>query len=253
MDMNNIKAFMIDLDGVIYVGDMPVEGAIKTVNFLMENYKCLFVTNTTRTTRKGIVKKLQQFGIRANEENVLTALSASIDYIKSKKANAKCFVIGSAESKNEFVNNGLELDDKNPDFVVIGLDKNLNFEMLNKAFRLLMNGASFVAMHEDRFAPLEDGLTISVGPFVKALEYAAGKVAVSIGKPNENFFKIAIARLKTTPEETAMIGDDIESDIAGAKNVRIKGIFIRNNPGQQIRIKPDLILNSISELPKALK
>jgi len=253
MGMNNIKAFMIDLDGVVYFGDKLADGAIDTVSFLRKNYKCLFVTNTTRTTRKGVVNKLLNLGIRVNEENVLTALSATIDYIKSKKKNAKCFVIGSVESRNEFVNNGLELDDKNPDFVVIGLDRNLNFNVLNKAFRLLINGANFVAMHEDRFAPMEDGLTLSVGPFVRALEYASGRKALSIGKPNENFFRLALIKLRTKPEETAMIGDDIESDIAGAKNVGMKGIFIRNNSQQRIRIKPDLILDSISELPRFLK
>lgn len=255
MILKNIKGFMIDLDGVVYHGNNPLEGAVETVNFLMRNYKCLFVTNTTRIIRKDLAKKLRSFGILAKDDNIITALSATIDYIKSIKKHAKCYVIGSNESKNEFAKNGLQLDAKNPDFVVIGLDKNINFEILNKAFRLILDGANFVAMHEDRFAPIEDGLILSVGPFVRALEYATGQKAVCIGKPNTNLFKIALTKLKTKPKETAMIGDRIESDILGAKNIGMKGILVKKeySVDKTSKTKPDLALNSIAELLSALK
>ncbi len=255
MKLKNVRALMIDLDGVVYLGDKPIEGAAETINFLIKKYKCIFVTNTTRVGKRQIAKKLRKFGIKVKEENIVTALSATIDYIKSKKKNSKCYLIGSKESRKEFIHNGLKISDENPDYVVIGWDKNLNFKALNTAFRLIFEGADFITMHEDKFAPMEDGLYLSVGPFSKALEYATGRNAISIGKPNSNFFKIALSKLKVKPKEAVMIGDSIDSDIVGAKKVGMTGILIRNgynenrNKGE---VKPDLILSSLSEIKKVL-
>ena len=251
MVLKNITAFLIDLDGVVYIGDAPVEGAAETVNFLMKKYRCLFATNTTRTTGKSIAAKLRKFGISAKDEDVLTALSVAIGYIKS--SGKSCYVIGSDETKNEFVRNGLEPDDKNPGFVVVGYDKNLNYDILNRAFRFIMGGANLVAMNMDRFAPFEDGLAISVGAFVKALEYATGKNAIRIGKPDEKFFRAALGILKSKPEETAIIGDNIENDIAGAQRIGIKGILVKNKFYKEGKTeeKPYLVMDSITKL-KAL-
>ncbi len=248
MALKNIKAFMIDLDGVVFIGDEPVEGAVETVNFLMKKYRCLFATNTTRTTGKNIAGKLRKLGVHAKDEDVLTALSVAVDYIKSFRK--PCYVIGSEETKNEFLRNGLKPDDKNPGFVVVGYDKNLTYDVLNKTFRFVMGGAKLVAMNMDRFAPFEDGLVISVGAFVKALEYATGKNAVAIGKPDEKFFRAALGILKSKPEETAIIGDSIENDIAGAQRIGIKGILVKNKYFKEgnMKEKPYLVLDSIKEL-----
>ncbi len=252
MILKNIKAFMIDLDGVVYLGDNAVDGAADTINFLMKKYRCLFVTNTVSRNKQSLINKLHSFGIETKEADFVTALSATIDYIKSKKKDAHCYIIGSDEAKKEFENNGLIIDEEIPDFVVVGWDRKLTYDILNKAFRLTLSGAKLVATQIDRSAPMDDGLYMLAGPLVRALEYATNTKAIVIGKPTLRFFLVALRQLGTRPEETIMVGDNMESDIVGAKKIGMKTILIGRRETKQ-KIKPDMILNSISELPRVLK
>lgn len=252
MSLKNIKAFMIDLDGVVYIGSKPVNGAADAINFLRKNYKCIFVTNTVSLNKQSLVNKLRGFGIESEESDFVTALSATVEYIRSRNRNAKCYVIGSAEAKREFGNNGLIIDEEKPDFVVVSWDRKLTFDMLNKAFRLVLSGAKLVGMQLDRSAPLEDGLYMLGGPIVRAVEYATNTKALIIGKPNARFFLAALKHLGTMPEETAMVGDSVETDIAGAKKIGMKTILVGRKKYEP-KYKPDIILDSITDLPKVLE
>jgi len=142
--------------------------------------------------------------------------------------------------------------------VVVGdAEDGFTYDRLNRAFRLVMEGARIIALEKDRYWMGADGLCLSAGPFVAALEYATGAVAEVVGKPSSDFFEIALAGMGASAQETAMIGDDINTDVGGAKNLGMMGILVRTGKYREdlldrSSVIPDLILESISELREHL-
>jgi len=258
--MNNIKKFLIDIDGVLFHGNRIIDGAYETIEYLEEHmFAYVLVTNTTRMSKHTLVKKLTTLGLKVNERKLLTPLSATIDYIKSKKENAKCYLIAPDEADADFKGTGLTITRKEEpvDFVVLGYDNRTNFEMLDSAFRLIKDGAELVAMHEDKVFPGKPKQNIGLGAFVRGLEYSTNKKAVIIGKPSKNFFKIAMKQISASAEETAMVGDSLAGDIIGAKNAGLKAIMVKTGNFNEkelseSKIKPDYLIDSIKDLPDLL-
>jgi len=258
---DQIDCFFIDIDGVIFFGGEAIDGAKETLQYLKDNeYRTLFVTNATRHSNEERVKQFSDIGFEISENDILNTAYATADYIVQKKKNAKCFLTGADYLDKVYRKKGLLVTraEEKVDFVVLGFDKRLDYATLDTALRLLLDGAELIAMHEDRFHPSEGKIVISLGGFVRALEYASGKKAVIIGKPNTNFFKIALDIVGRKESQAAMIGDSIASDIVGAQNAGIKGILVktggfREEDLAQSEIKPDLVIDSIKELPKAIE
>jgi len=125
--------------------------------------------------------------------------------------------------------------------VVVGLTKsNFHYERLNDAFRHVMNGAELVAIHKGRYFSCVDGLSLGPGPFVVGLEYATGKTATVIGKPEKSFFLSALEGLDCLPHQAIMIGDDVRDDVEGALSAGLKAILVRSGkylPGDEHKIK----------------
>jgi HAD superfamily hydrolase (TIGR01458 family) len=233
-----VKAFLIDLDGVLYVDKTPIEGAKETVAMLEEKgYRYRFVSNTTSKCRSTLAKFLGEMG--------------------SEKDN-KCFLLTRPDVRRDFEEAGVPLAEEDVDFVVVGdAETDFTFDRLNRAFRLVMDGAEIIALEKDRYWMGADGLYLSAGPFVYALEYATGTLAEVVGKPSPDFFEMALAELRASPDETAMIGDDINSDVCGAQNVDMMGVLVktgkyREDVVEYSNVIPDLILESIAELREHL-
>jgi HAD superfamily hydrolase (TIGR01458 family) len=140
------------------------------------------------------------------------------------------------------------------DYVVLGdAGDNVTYGNMNTAFRCLMNGADLIALENDRYWMAPDGLSLSAGPFVQALEFASGKKATVVGKPSKTFFELALRDLGVRPNEVAMIGDDIFTDIGGACSMGMQGILVRTGKYQKeaeenAGVKPDYVIDSIGRL-----
>jgi len=252
------KAFLIDLDGVLYVGENPVEGAKESIEFLnARGYRYIFVSNTTRRCRKSITERLKGLGFDIPEEYILTPPIAALRRIKREKKR-RCFLLTTGDVYRDFERAGITIVDENVDFVVVGdAGENFTFERLNRAFRLILGGAEIIALEKDRYWMSSEGLMLSAGPFVAALEYATGKKAEIVGKPSKEFFELALRKLDTRPYDTAIIGDDIFTDIRGAKRFGMKGILVKTGKYsagvvEEAEIEPDLIIDSISQLREFL-
>ena len=147
----------------------------------------------------------------------------------------------------------------NPEAVVLGDMGNLfTFEILNKIFELILNGAELIAMHKNKYWNSSSGIKLDLGAFVSALEFSSGKKAVVMGKPNPYLFNLAIHSWNISKDLIYVVGDDIESDIVGACNSGMKSILVKT--GKFIEenlvsssIKPDYIINSINDLNKIIK
>ena len=255
------KSFLIDINGVLYVGKEPVDGAIETIDFLRENkYRFRFISNATRACRETLCEKLRNFGFDISEDEIFNAPVAAAKYIK-KSEKDRCFLLTTGDVHKDFENEGVVLTEENPDFVVVGdAGHEFNFENMNKVFNLLLEGegAELIAMEKDKYWRTSKGLELSAGPFVTALEYATGKNAVVVGKPSESFFRLVLEDMNSKPENTIVIGDDIITDIEGAKRVGMDGILVktgkyRKDVVENSKIKPDKILDSLDGLRKYIE
>ena len=259
--MKVISKLLIDLDGVLFVGDWLIPGAIETLQYLEKNnYEYILLTNITRMSKQKILQKLNGMGIFVDSERIMSAPSATVDYINSRKKNAKCYLLSPKETDEDFKGSGIIITRKEEpvDFVIVGYDTNINYESLNIAFRLIQNGAEIVGMHEDKIFPGKPKNNIGLGPFVKCLEFGTSKRAQIIGKPNRNFFELGIKKMSATTNETAIIGDSLIQDIIGAKNAGLKTIMVKTGGYDEYEletssIKPDYLINSIKDLPELLK
>ncbi len=252
------ESFLIDINGVLYIGREPVEGAIGTIDYLKERgYNLRFISNATRTCKETLYKKLLDLGFDILESEIFSAPPAAARYIRNSGKN-RCFLLATGDVYLDFEREGITLTQEDPNFVVVGdAGDKFNFENLNRAFNFLVEGTELIAMEKDRYWRTSEGLMLDAGPFVTALEYATGKKAVLVGKPSKTFFKLALEDMGSKPERTTVIGDDIFTDIRGAKVSGMRGILVktgkyREGIVEKFGIKPDRILESISGLKELL-
>ena len=245
----NPKGLLVDLDGTLYVGDEPVEGAREAIERLLAAGLAIrYVTNTTRKPRREVVTLLNQMGFPAHEEHVFTPAAAAAATLRGRKVHALV-----AEPLREDLS-GLTLTYRQPDYVLVGdLGTGFTYECLDVAFGKLMEGAELVALQKNRYWQKESGPSLDAGPFVAALEYASGKEATVVGTPERAFFEAALHELGLETGEVAMVGDDAEADVAGAKAAGLLGIQARTGkyrPGEAT--DADLVVESFAKLPEAL-
>ena len=144
------------------------------------------------------------------------------------------------------------------DSVVIGdAVDGFSYKNLNKAFQLIMKGCPFYALGKGKFYQEDGELTLDVGPFTAALEFATEKSAIVVGKPSKDFFQAALDDMKVSPEEAVMVGDDIVSDVGGAQSCGITGVLVRTGKYRPTNenhptVKPDKIVDNLKEIVEFL-
>src|SRR5215212_2539128 len=235
-----LGGLLVDLDGTLYVGGEPVEGAAEAIKRLEASGVLLrYVTNTTRKPRREVWEHLRSLGFEVQEAMIFAPARAAAGLIGSKS----CFPL---------VDESLLEDHQ--DHVLIGdLGEGFTYGRLNAAFRCLMDGAELIALQRNRYWRREDGLALDAGPFVAALEYATAKSATVVGKPERSFFRLALEDIGLDQHEVAMVGDDAEADVAGAQAAGLVGIQVRTGKyGPEAGVAPDLVLESFAALPDAL-
>ena len=239
----------MDLDGTLYVGEEAVDGAREAVDALRASGLAVrYVTNTTRKPRGWVCGRLRSMGFEVEEAEIFTPALAAARRIGPRT----CFAVVDDSLLPDLA--GLELTDDHPDCVLVGdLGDKFTYERLNPAFRHLMAGAELLALQKNRFWQSDAGLALDAGPFVAALEYASGKTALVVGKPEPAFFEAALRDLGLEAREVAMVGDDAESDVAGAQRAGLRGIQVRTGKYRpETAGEPDAEIESIASLPEIL-
>ncbi len=248
---------LFDIDGVLHVSMRPVPGGAETLRWLAAHgYRTCFVSNTTTMTRGTLARRLQEIGLPVSEEQLLTAPVATANYIRQHFPDKRCWVLTKGNTAEDFA--GLNLVEDAADVVVIGgAEELLSYDAMNRAFRMLMDGAALLAMHMNLYWRTSAGLQLDSGPFVRALEFASGKQAVVLGKPNAAFFQQALRLLDLQAAEALMIGDDLENDVQGAQQAGLRGAFVLTGKHAAdspllAHIQPEVTLSSIAALPDYL-
>ncbi|MGB3633196.1 MAG: TIGR01458 family HAD-type hydrolase [Rubrobacteraceae bacterium] len=244
-----IKGLLLDLDGTLYKDDEPIKGAPEALSQLKAAGLVLrYVTNTTRKPRGTVHKRLTSLGFDIEEDEILTPARVASRLIGDRT----CFPLVDEALLEDLVE--VQFTDKAPDFVLVGdLGEDFTYGRLNEAFRLLMQGAQLLALQKNRYWSTGGEPTLDAGPFVAALEYASKKGATVVGKPEESFFRIALEEMELEAAEVAMVGDDPESDVAGAQAAGLYGVQVKTGKYRPGNVgEPDLTVESIARLPEAL-
>lgn len=250
-----VTALLLDVDGVLVTDWKPLPGAPETIEELRRRgVPFRFLTNTTTKTRRSLAGALQDAGFEVDPSEVLTAPSATAAYLRDRHPGARCFLVAKGDVADDL--EGIELVDDGADVVVIGgAEENFTYDNLNRAFRMLLDGAALVTMHRNLYWKTSDGPTLDAGAFVAALEHAAGTEATVVGKPAAAFFDAGVAELGAPRHEVAMVGDDVQNDVLAARAAGLRGILVRTGKFneralQQAGDRPDAIIDSIADVPE---
>jgi len=258
MTDRKIGGFLIDLDGVLYTGDTPVPGAIETVQYLVDHgYPFRCISNSTRRCRKTIAARLEKMGFAIPECAIFTPPFAAVRYMNDAGKD-RAYLLVTGDVNRDFAGACTDDGSVHTDYVIVGdAGDMVTYTHLNHAFRCLMEGAQLLALERDRYWMDKDGLSLSAGPVVAALEMAAGTTATVVGKPSPEFFGLALKDLGLPKEEVVMIGDDITTDIGGAQGTGIRGALVRTGKFRpevltHSPVKPEWLLASVGEIRSIL-
>jgi 4-nitrophenyl phosphatase len=245
------KALLIDVDGVMCRGMTLLPGAQEVIPTLRRlDIRYAFVTNNGTLTPTQNAEKLLALGIPAAPEDFVTSALAVAAYLRSvAPGRATVCVVGEAGVVRALEDAGFRVDDVSPDFVVVGLDRNVTYQRLVAALRGIQGGARFIATNVDRALPVDDGLAPGAGAIVAAVATAAGVQPTVIGKPEPTLIQVALDRLGVAPQDAAIVGDQVATDIRAGKAAGIRTILVEGDLATPLEgIEPDLTVRDLAQL-----
>ncbi|HUX59086.1 MAG TPA: HAD-IIA family hydrolase [Bacteroidales bacterium] len=246
--------FIIDMDGVIYHGNRLLPGVTDFVAWLEESgKKYLFLTNSSERTPKELHEKLKRLGINAVENHFYTSALATASFLANQKPNGSAYIIGDAGLIHALYSVGYSVNNVNPDYVVVGDTHGYNFEKIELAVNLVINGAKLIGTNPDVSGPVEVGITPSTKALIAPIEIAAGKKAYYVGKPNPLMMRIALKRLGVRREDAIVIGDRMDTDIRAGMESEIDTLLVLSGITDRKGIdlypySPRYVLNGLIDL-----
>jgi HAD superfamily hydrolase (TIGR01458 family) len=254
--LERIAALLLDLDGVLYVEEEPIAGGVEAVERLRRaGLELRFVTNTTAHSRARTLDKLARLGFDVEGRELVTPAAIAVQYCR-KRGYSHVALLMNDEVKRDFEE--LEEAQGAADAVIVGdLGSEFGYDILNKAFRQVMDGAELIALQKNRYWQRSDGLSLDVGPFVAALEYGTARDAYVVGKPAPGFFHGVLNEIGVAAADAAMVGDDVESDVAGALRAGLAGILVKTGKYREDAVRtsgvePTATVATISQVPELL-
>ncbi|MBR3969011.1 MAG: HAD-IIA family hydrolase [Clostridia bacterium] len=255
-NLKNIKLYLLDMDGTIYLDDNLFDGVIDFLKHIKAiGGRYMFLTNNSSKSVDKYIKKLDKLGIAATAEDFLTSVDATIFYLKPKKYK-KIYALGTKSFKSQLIQEGLNITDTledDIDCLCMGFDTELAFQKIEDACILLGRDIDYIATNPDLVCPTWYGSVPDCGSVSEMLYNATGKKPFFIGKPNSLMVDLAVEKTGFAREQTALIGDRLYTDIACATNAQVKGIFVLSGEGtkddiQKYGVKPDYIYKDIKTL-----
>ena len=248
------EGYLIDMDGVIYRGSEPIPGAAEFIRYLQDSETpYLFLTNNSTYTPLDVVFKLKKFGIETLPEHVCTSAQVTAEFVHKQRPDGSAFVIGEGGLLTALADVGYASNSDSPDYVIVGEGRVLNFELVEKAHRLIARGAGLISTNSDTWCPTDNGPRPGCGAIVALLEAATGKRAYHVGKPNPFMMRAARKRIGLSTDEVIMIGDTMETDIRGATDLGFSSILVLTGSTTRESLwdypfRPARIVESIAEL-----
>ncbi|MBA3531336.1 MAG: HAD family hydrolase [Ardenticatenales bacterium] len=254
--IEEIRGFILDMDGVLYRGNTVREGTLDFIHHLNAAglpYLCL--TNNASRTSAMYEEKLGRLGLPIKGEHVMGAAQATAEWLRARAvAGARVLPLGEAGLREELSKVGFTLVEQPPaDYVVVGIDFELTYERLKQATLAIRGNAQFVGTNPDRTFPSEEGLLPGNGAALAYLEAATGVAPIIIGKPSVAIMEVALAHLGLPAEQVAMVGDRLDTDILGGQHAGLMTILVRGGVTSEAElatspIQPDLVVDDLGAL-----
>ncbi len=228
--MNSLKdkkAFICDMDGVIYHGNKLLSGVFEFVNWLTkEDKKFVFLTNSSERSPYELYQKLKRLGLEVPKEHYYTSALATASFLAGQCPGGSAYVIGEAGLTNALYDAGFSMNDVNPDYVVVGECRSYNIEKIERAVKLVLNGAKLIGTNPDLTGPTEKGIVPATRALISPIELATGTQAYFIGKPNPLMLRQARKMMDCRSEETVIIGDRMDTDIVAGIESGIETVLV---------------------------
>lgn len=240
-DINGVLEFQ----GVVYPGAIALFGLLRSKGIVIR-----ILTNSTLKSRKDCAVKLNRMGFDISEDEVVTASFATARYLRMLKPRS-CWVMLKGKGLDEF--REFRHDDQDPEYIVLGdYREDFNFQNMNKALKLLLQGTRLIIMIPEKVDHGMGDVELTVGAYGRMLEDAAGISAVTIGKPNTGIYEMSLMTMGLPKSSVLMVGDRMDTDIAGAKAFGIKSVLVKAGEFRpkhlEGELQPDFIIDSIGEL-----
>ena len=262
-DLKNIKLWLFDMDGTLYLGDRLYDFTIELLQTIRRTGgKYLFMTNNSSKSVADYVRKLEKLGIAATREDFMTSSQATAYYLKQHHAGQTLYVCGTESLKQELRSEGFAVttDLDKVECVVMGFDTELTFQKLHDVSYLLLTRPElpYIATNPDLVCPTEFGSVPDCGSVCIGIKNATGREPIVIGKPSPLMPQLAMGRWGYAPAQTAVVGDRIYTDVKSGINAGCTGILVLSGESTlqtlaESDVKPHLVLESAAEILDVLK
>lgn len=248
------KGFICDMDGVIYHGNQLLPPAKAFVEWLQrENKQFLFLTNSSERSRTELRQKLQRMGLDIPEEHFYTSAIATARFLAKQKPGCSVYCVGEAGLLNAIYEEGLTINDVNPDYVVVGPTQNYSFANMSKAVTLVRNGAKLIGTNPDMTGPSENGIVPACKALVSPIELTTGQQAYFLGKPNPLMMKTGLKLLGVDIQDAVIVGDRMDTDIISGIESEIETALVMSGVTTRENIKaypyrPKYIFNGVGDI-----
>jgi 4-nitrophenyl phosphatase len=255
-----IRALILDMDGVLWKGNQPI-GDLSAIFSKIEQsgWKVVLATNNATKSIQQFLTKLESFGVTIEPWQVINSAQATAHYLKQQHPNGgPVFVVGEPGLVEVLEEAGFHASEEEPLAVIVSLDRSVNYEKLRKATLLIRSGIPFIGTNPDRTLPTPEGQVPGAGSILITIQAATDVDPLVIGKPNPAMYQVALDRMGVTAKETLVVGDRLETDIAGAQNLGspcalvLSGVTDEENAWQWDPA-PDLIADNLTNVIQELK
>jgi len=253
-DRSGTEFWLTDMDGVLVHENTALPGAQELIRqWTTSGTPFLVLTNNSIFTPRDLAARLRSSGLDVPEERIWTSALATADFLASQIPGGSAFVIGEAGLTTALHEVGFIMTETAPDYVVVGETRNYSFEAITKAIRLINDGARFIATNPDATGPTPDGVLPATGAISALITKATGKDPYVVGKPNPMMFRSAMNKIGAHSENTAMIGDRMDTDVVAGIEAGVHTILVLTGISDQAEIerypfRPDEVLSGVSEL-----
>lgn len=254
IDFNEKKAFICDMDGVLYHGNKILPGVVEFVQWLKDEQKdFLFLTNNSGCTPRELQQKLARMGIEVSEDNFYTSALATAAFLKEQAPGCSAYVIGEAGLLNALYDAGITMNDVDPDYVVVGEGRAYSLDTLTKATNLVMKGAKLIGANSDVSGPIENGIMPACGALVAPIEIATGKKAYFCGKPNPLMMRTGLKKLGVHSADAVMIGDRMDTDIISGMESGMSTVLVLSGVSEEATVnsyayRPTVVLDGVGDI-----
>ncbi len=258
--LTDIKLFLLDMDGTIYLGDRLFPSTLPFLDKLKEKgIEHLFLTNNSSKDKTAYLEKLKRLSIPQDDRHLMTSGDATISYLKEHYPNETVFLVGTKALERAFQEAGINLSDsKDCDLAVVGFDTELTYAKLDGLYQAVKEGKGYLCTHPDLVCPTEDGFIPDIGATIAYIRELTGRVPDRIiGKPERYLIDAAAKRFSVSIDEIAMVGDRLYTDMemairVGATSVLVLSGETTKEDVAKSKTKPDYVLKDLSEITSAL-